>query len=145
MRNFDIRNRVVCDLPLLVRRIEDRRAVARPQIVALTIAGGGIMNLEEELQERPVADLCRVKHNLDRFGMAFVIAIGGVSHLSARVTDARGNHAWLFTDQILHAPEASASEHSAFRRHLMVSIQYTRSFGGIVATSLVSGRRCTGR
>src|ERR1700722_3877479 len=98
MRSFDIRDRVLGDLPLLVRRIEDRRTVTRAQIVALTIAGGRIMNLEEELQQRPVAGLCRIKHNLDRFGMAFVIAIGGVSHLSARVTDARGDHAWLFTD-----------------------------------------------
>src|SRR6516162_5704684 len=119
MRSFDVCDRVLGDLPLLIRRIEDCRAVARAQIVALTIESGRIMNLEEELQERPVAGLCGIKNDLDRFGMAFVIAIRRILHLSTRVTDARGDHAWLLANQILHAPEAAPGEHSAFRCHLM--------------------------
>src|ERR1700722_19467065 len=121
MRSLDVRDRVFGNLPLLVGGVKDCRTIAGAQIVALTIERGGIVNLEEKFQQRPVAGLCGIKNDLDRFGMAFVIAIGGVLHLSARVTDTRGDHAWLLADQILHAPKATPSEHSAFCRHLMVS------------------------
>src|SRR6201982_3041775 len=117
MRSFDVGDGVLGDL--LIRRIEDWRAVSRAQIFALTVESGRIMNLEEELQERPVAGLCGIKNDLNRFGMAFVITIRRILHLSTCVTDTRGDHAWLLADQILHSPEATSGEHSVFRCHLM--------------------------
>src|SRR5215831_4216722 len=95
----------------------DRRTVARASIVALTIKCGRIMNLKKELQQSPVADLCRIKNDLDRLGMGLVITIGGILDHSARVADARRDHARLLPDQILHAPKASPGKDSAFRCH----------------------------
>ena len=58
--------------------VEDRRAVARADVVALPVAGRRVVDLEEELQQLAVADLRRVEDDLDRLGVLAVVAIGGV-------------------------------------------------------------------
>ena len=47
----DVGNGVQRNLTLIVIDVEDLRAVARSEVVALLILGGRIMNLEEELQQ----------------------------------------------------------------------------------------------
>src|SRR6188474_3363916 len=60
------------DALLFVARIEDRRAVTKADVVPLTISRGRIVNLEKELEQRSVADLCRIENNLDSFGVSSV-------------------------------------------------------------------------
>src|SRR5262245_63278919 len=50
-RRVDIGDGVLGNSPLLVAGREDGGAVARPQVVALVIAGRWIVNLEEEVQQ----------------------------------------------------------------------------------------------
>ena len=66
------------------------------------------MDLEEELQHGPKAGLGGIEGDLDRFGMTFMIAVGGILHSAAGVADAGRDHARLPADQILHAPEAAS-------------------------------------
>jgi hypothetical protein len=80
------------------------------------------VDLKEKLQQRSVIGLCRIESDFDRFGVSIVVAIGGVLHLAAGVADARRDHARLFADQVLHAPEATASQDCAFRRHSIISV-----------------------
>ena len=77
-RCFDIGDRVFSNLFLLVARVEDCRAVARAAIVALPVEGRRVVNLEEELQECAEAYFLGIENDLDGFGMAVVIAIGGI-------------------------------------------------------------------
>lgn len=42
------------------------------------------MNLEEEFQQIAIADVLRIKHDLDRLGMRSMVAIGRVRHIAAR-------------------------------------------------------------
>src|SRR5574337_221520 len=109
-----VRDRVHGDAPLFVVQVEDRRTVAGAEVVALSVARGRVVDLEEKLQQPAVADHRRVENDLDRFGMVAVVAIGGVGYVAAGVTDARGNDAGLLADQVLHAPEAAAGEDGAF-------------------------------
>jgi hypothetical protein len=108
---------VFCDTLLLIICVENRRAIARADIVALAVARRRIMYLEEEFQQIAIADGVWIKHDLDRLGVAAMIAISGVGHLAAGIADAGGNHAGMAADQILHTPEAAAGKHSAFGRH----------------------------
>jgi hypothetical protein len=55
--------------PLLVAGVEDRRPIAGPDVVALAIARAWVVNLEEELEDLPVADARRIKDYLDYFGV----------------------------------------------------------------------------
>ncbi len=52
----DVGDRVLGNPTLLVARVEDRRSIARPDVVSLAIARGRIVNLEEELEDLPIAD-----------------------------------------------------------------------------------------
>ena len=52
------------------------RSVAESKAVALTIARRRIVNLEEELDQRAVADPVRIKNDLDPFRMGSVTTIG---------------------------------------------------------------------
>ncbi len=106
----DVGDGVVRDLLLFVVEIEDRRAVAGADVVALTVLGGRVVDLEEELQQRPVVGLCRVVDDLDGLGMAGMVAVGGVRVAPAGVADPGFDHARLAADQVLHAPEAAAGQ-----------------------------------
>jgi hypothetical protein len=117
---LDVCNRVLCDPLLFVAHIEDRRAIARAQIIALAVERGRIVDLEEELQHGPEAGLGGIEGDLDRFGMTFMIAVGGILHRAAGVADTGGDHARLLADQILHAPEAASGQNCAFRCHSML-------------------------
>src|SRR6185437_2930131 len=112
----DIGDGVEGDPLLLVRGVEDGRAIAGADVVALAIARRRIMDLEEEFEQRAVADLLRIEDDLDRLGVGPVMAIGRVGHVAAAIADPRRNDAGLAADQILHAPEAAAGKDGALGR-----------------------------
>src|SRR5205809_3839624 len=62
---FDVRDRLLGDLPLLVVGVEDRRPIARPDVVALTVQRGRIMDLEEELEHVAVGGPFGIEDDLD--------------------------------------------------------------------------------
>ena len=57
--------------------------------------GCRIVDLKEELEQRAVADLRRIKGDFDRFSVISVVAIGRILDLAAGITDARGYHAGI--------------------------------------------------
>src|SRR4026207_40754 len=67
---------------LFVARVEDRRAIAEPHIISLTIFRGRVVNLEEELEQPPIANFAGIKNDLDSFGMSSVITVGSVRDIS---------------------------------------------------------------
>ena len=92
-RALDVGDRLLGDAALLVIGVEDRRAVTRPDVVALTVQCRRIVNLEEELEHVPVRDLLRVEADLDRLGMPIVVAVGRILDFTAGVPDPRRDHA----------------------------------------------------
>src|SRR5678816_4125451 len=104
-RGRHIGDGVLSRLALFVAEIEDRRAVASANVVALAIAGRGVVDLKEELQQIPVAQLLGIELDLDGFGMRAVAAVGGVGDVAAAVADARLPNAWQLADEVLHTPE----------------------------------------
>src|SRR5271169_6408608 len=71
---LDIRDRVLGDALLLVVDVEDCGAVTRAHVAALAVARGGVVNLEEKFQQRPVVDDLRIENDLDRFRMRAMMA-----------------------------------------------------------------------
>lgn len=63
------------DRLLFIGDREDRRTIARSDIVALPIERCRIMSHEEELQDFLITRLLRVEYNLECFGMARVMTI----------------------------------------------------------------------
>ncbi len=112
---LDIDNGLEGDALLLVVEVEDGRAVAGTDVVALAVLRRRIVDLEEELQQRTVVGLRRVVAYFDGLGMARVVAIGGVIVAPAGVADPRRNHSGLLTNQVLHAPEASTGQNRLSR------------------------------
>src|SRR5215469_16074534 len=84
---------------------EDRRAVLAAEVEALAVAGGGIVDPPERLEQLPVADLGRVKPHLDRLGGADVVRdmAAGVAHRSLQ-------HPMDLAEGRLHTPKASRRE-----------------------------------
>ncbi|MNG04175.1 hypothetical protein D3C84_872880 [compost metagenome] len=117
--SFDVGHGVFGNLSLLIAEVEQRRSVARADIVALAILGGGVMNLEKELENLAIADLLRIEHDLDGFRVIAVVAISRVRHIASRVTHPCGQHAGVTSQQILHTPEATTGQDGGFglRRH----------------------------
>src|SRR5262249_44323872 len=81
-----------------------------PDVVSLTVQRRGIVDLEEELEQVPIGDLLRVEDDLDRLGVAFVIAVGRVRNVAARVAHARGENAGPLPEEVLHSPETPTGE-----------------------------------
>jgi len=74
------------------------------------------MDLKEKLEQPPIADLPRIKNDLDRLGVSAVIAVRGVGNVAARVANPRADHARVASEQILHSPKAATREHRTFGR-----------------------------
>src|ERR1700678_4102488 len=104
---IDIRNRVFSDPLLLVARVIDCGTIAWTEIITLAIGCARIVNLEKEFQQPAVADLRGIEHDLHRFGMGAVIAIGRIGNIAAAVAHARRDHAVLLAKKFLYAPEAT--------------------------------------
>src|SRR5690606_21265638 len=90
---LDIGDGIARDALLLWRGVEDAGTIARAAVVALAVQRRRIMDLEEELQQPAIAELCRIEDDLDRLGMCPVIAIGGVGHVAAGIADPRRDDA----------------------------------------------------
>ena len=75
------------DVFLLVGEIEDGRPVRRPNIVALAVAGGGIMDLEKEFQQFAVRQLFGIEDDLDAFCVGAVIAVSGIGDIATSIAD----------------------------------------------------------
>ena len=73
------------------------------------------MDLEEQRQDVAIARPRRVEDDLDRLRMAWVVAVGRVFVLPARVPDAGFEDAGPAADQVLHAPEAPARQNGCLR------------------------------
>src|SRR5579859_7877503 len=53
---LDVRDGLLCDLPLSLRRVEDAGPVARANVIALPVQGRRVVYLEEELQQITVGE-----------------------------------------------------------------------------------------
>src|ERR687898_2414252 len=109
-RRFNVGDRVVGHPVLFLVEIEDRRAIARPDVVALTVPRRRIVDLEEELQQVSIRDPHWVEDDLDRLGVRAVVAVRRVRDVAAGVAHPRRQNARSFPDEILHAPEAAAGK-----------------------------------
>src|SRR5258706_12617633 len=72
--SIDVSDRVFGNPFLLFTGMEDRRPIAGADVVALAITRARVVNLEEELEELPIADARGIKDDLDRFGVVAMIA-----------------------------------------------------------------------
>ncbi len=104
------------DFLLHLGGIENCRSIARTDIAALLLVGRGVVDLEEEFQERAIAENGRVESHFHRFRMAVMSRIGRITHFTAYVTDPRRNDSPGSAQQILHAPEAAACENCSLCR-----------------------------
>ena len=68
--------------------VVDTGLVLAAAVVALPVGGAGIVDLEEQRQDVPIARLRRVEDDLDRLRMAWVVAVRRVFVLPTRVPDA---------------------------------------------------------
>src|ERR1700722_20709561 len=75
---LDVGDGVLGRLPLRVAEVEDGRSVTGSEVVTLPVQRRGVVDLEEELQQVPVRDPVRVEGDLDRLGVAVVVAVGSV-------------------------------------------------------------------
>src|SRR5471032_74707 len=140
----DVGDGVDGDALLLVGGVENRRAVAAAEVVTLTVLGARIVDLEEEFQQFAEADHGRVEDDFQRFGVAAVVAVGGVLDVAAAVADAAGDDAGPFADQILHAPKAAAGEYGTFCSHGISfnKFELARRVGRGRPSENVYGTRC---
>ena len=62
-----------------------------------------------------VADIA--PSGLDALGMAAVIAIGCIGHITAGVANSCRNHTGLTANELLHTPKTAACKYRAFLAH----------------------------
>src|SRR5207244_3249225 len=86
------------------------RPVTEATVVSLAILRCGVVDLEEELQQRAIVGHCGVVDDFNGLSVRAVIAVGRMRNVAAAVTDPGRDHSRLPADQVLHAPEAAARE-----------------------------------
>src|ERR1043166_4828934 len=109
-----IGDRIDCDALLFLVRVEDGRAVAGADVVSLTVARRRVVDLEEKLEQLAKAYFRRIEDDFESLSVRSVIAISGIGNVAATVSDTGGDHTGQATNQILHSPETTASQNSAF-------------------------------
>jgi hypothetical protein len=76
------------------------------------------VDLEEVLEDGPVAYDRGIEDDLDCFGVPLVVAVARIGDVATSVTDSRRHYASQAAEHVRHAPEASAGEHRPLRRHV---------------------------
>src|SRR5688572_11032611 len=114
-RRVHARLHTLRDLALLRRRVEDRRAVLRADVVALTVRRCRVVQTEEPLlEQRLVAQHRRIEHDPHRLGVAGFavvrVVIRRVLEPTTHVADVGIEHAGDATDDFFNAPEAAARD-----------------------------------
>src|SRR5258706_9233107 len=94
----------------------DRRAVLRPDIIALAHALRRVVTFQKRLQQLVVGDFPGIEHHQHRFGMTGTagthLLVGGVGGMAAGVAHRRGINAIAeFPELALRAPETAEPEH----------------------------------
>src|SRR5690606_37186442 len=93
---------------------EDRGAVLRADVVALTVLGGGVVDGEEDPQQVAVADDLWVEGHLHHLGVAGLagahLLVGGVGYVAAGVARLDALHALELVVDRLEATEAAARQ-----------------------------------
>src|SRR5436190_10305925 len=100
-RCVDIGDGVARDALLLVIEIEDRRAVAGADVVALAVLCRRVMDLEKEFEQGAVVSFGGVVGDLDRLGVTGMVAVGRVVVVTAGIADPRRFHIGQPADEIL--------------------------------------------
>src|SRR5262245_41517727 len=75
------------------------------------------MDLEEEFQQGSVISFGWVVGDFDRFGVAGMVAVGGVVVGAAGIADPGRFHTGQPPDEVLDAPEASARQNRGLGGH----------------------------
>src|SRR4029078_13636475 len=91
-------------------RVEDLRAVAGADVVALAVLGRRVVDLEEDLQDVSIGDALGVEANLARLGVPGMVPLGRVVVLPTGVSDPGGDDSVAVTEQLLDTPEAASRE-----------------------------------
>src|SRR3954454_14601462 len=91
-RRLDISDGVICNSFLFVASVEDGGTIAGSPVVALAIQCGRVMNLEEELQQRPVTELVRIEDDLNCLGMGAAISVRRIGYVATRIADPCRDH-----------------------------------------------------
>src|SRR5690606_3064044 len=99
--SIDLRDQLLGDPLLLFARIEDRGAIARPDIIALPVERRRVVNLEEVLQQIAIGQARGIENDLDRLSVSLVITVCGVGNLAARIPDARRDYSVQAAKKIL--------------------------------------------
>src|SRR5262245_39410715 len=121
-RCFNIGDGVQRDTLLIVVKVEDRRAVAGADVVALTVLCCRVVDLEEKFQQGTVIGFGGVVGDLDRFSVSGVVAVGGMVVAAAGIADAGRFHTGQPPDEVLDAPEASARQNRGLGGHRCGSV-----------------------
>src|SRR5690349_19882633 len=100
-------DRVLGDLALLLACIEDLGAVVRAD---QSFAQVGSVDLEEELQDVPVAGSPGIEGDLDRLGVTRMVVGGRVIILPAGVADAGGDDPDAVAQEFLRGPETAPGQ-----------------------------------
>ena len=74
-RGIDVSDDPKRFVALRLGKIKDLRAIRRPDIVALAVRRGGVVDLKEKLQNVAVSDARRVELDLDALGVAAMVAV----------------------------------------------------------------------
>src|SRR5437868_451482 len=91
-RRVDISDGVTCNSFLFVACVEDGRTIAGSPVVPLPIQCGRVVNLEEELQQRPVTELLRIEDDFNCLGLSAVITVGRIGYVATRIANPCRNH-----------------------------------------------------
>ena len=101
-------------LPLFLRMIEDGAPVLGANIITLAVQGGGVMRLEEDVQQLIEAYGSRVIDQLKTFRMAGFpranLFVGGIGNGTARIAGSHLQHAFHLLEDGFRAPKASGSK-----------------------------------
>jgi hypothetical protein len=93
--------------------MEDHRPVLGPDVVALAIESGGVMDLEKDLQQLLERDNVRIEFQLDDLGVACLAAanllVAGIDEIAAGVPRENRKDTGRMLEDRFQAPETTAT------------------------------------
>src|SRR5205814_1892970 len=139
-RGIDLSDCLLGDATLLVTDVENRGAIACPDVVALAVQGRRVVDLEEEFEELSVRDSLGIEDDLERLRVTVMVAVGRIRNVAAGVADPCRNDAGSLPKEILHSPETSSGKDRLLNSVPHVSTSLLIRFGTSLPAELAGPR-----
>jgi len=101
-------------------QVKNCGTIGSAHIIALSVSGCGIVDLEKIFQQFPVRKYSRIENNFNTLCMRAMVAVGSIGYIATGIAHHSRNHTGLMPHQFFNAPETATGQYCLFSIHVFI-------------------------